>query len=197
MTYNDIFLKRAILRNIPIAFEGRKLGKTEVASVMLMRVVYEKKVEEFNKDMEEVLKGLKKEGFDDRAQAIAEMEKVDLQKKTAEEWKEGDKDENGKPIEKPEMPTKEELKKVEETRKTKEDYDKELKELNENYSAAREKKLNESISLQNSSFSHEEYAEICEVIGLEGNIDISGFGKEPIKMPKIDFLEMIAINLVE
>lgn len=196
MIYGDVFLKKAILRNIPIAFEGRKLGKAEVASVMLMRVAYEKKVEEFNKDMEEVLKGLKKEGFDDRAQAIAEMEKVDIRKKAAEEWKEGDKDENGNPVEKLEMPTKEELKKAEETRKTKEDYDKELAELNENYYEARKKKLEESTTITNGTFTHNEYAEICELIGAEGTIELLGFADEAVKVAREEFLGMIATHLV-
>ena len=101
MTYEEFFMNRAILNNIPLVFEGRRLGKSEVASVMLMRVAYNKKTEEFNKCMEDVLKGLKKEGFDERAQAIAAMEDVDRRKKASEEWQVGAKDEPGTQIEKP------------------------------------------------------------------------------------------------
>lgn len=196
MTYEEIFMRRAILSNIPLVFEGRKLGKSEVASVMLMRVAYNKKTEEFNKCMEDVLKGLKKEGFDERAQAIAAMEDVDRRKKAAEEWKEGDKDEAGKPIEKPAMPTEEELKKAEETRKTKDDHDKELAELNENYSEARKKKLEESTTIANGTFTRSEYAEICELIGSEGTIELFGFADEAVKVARAEFLAMIATHLV-
>lgn len=196
MTYNEIFSRNNIVSNIPLVYEGRKLGKSEAASVMLVRVAYANKVQEYEKYMEDVLKGLKKEGFDERSQAISEMEDIDRRKKAAEEWKKGDKDANGKPVEKPEMPTKEELEKAEKTRETKEEYDKELKELEEAYGEARKKHGEKDVKFD-SKLTRAEYAEICELIGYEGDFEFSSIftgGKERIS--KEMFLSLIAANLV-
>ena len=54
MTYEEAFYKRVILANIPLVYEGRKLPKSETASVMLMRVAYNKIVDEFQEDMRKV-----------------------------------------------------------------------------------------------------------------------------------------------
>lgn len=197
MTYNDIYLKNRIVANIPLVFEGRKLPKSETASVMLIRVAYNNKVQEFEKDMEEVLKGLKKEGFDDRAHAIAEMESVDARMKAAKEWKKGQKGEDGKPVEKPEMPSDEELKKADETRATKEEFEAEKKELEEEYVTARQKRAEQKVEVKNGMFSRSEYAEICEVIGYEGEIEVSGFADVPVKISREEFLGMIAAHLVQ
>lgn len=197
MTYNDIFFRNRIVANIPLVFEGRKLPKSETASVMLIRVAYNNKVQEFEKDMEEVLKGLKKEGFDDRAHAIAEMESVDTRMKAAKEWKKGQKGEDGKPVEKPEMPSDEELKKTDETRATKEEFEAEKKELEEEYVTARQKRAEQKVEVKNGMFSRSEYAEICEVIGYEGEIEVSGFADVPVKIPREEFLGMIAAHLVQ
>lgn len=196
MKYNDIFTRKAILNNIPLVFEGRKLGKSEVASLMLIRVAYDRKTDEFNKFMEDVLKGLKKEGFDERSQAVQQMEDVDRRKKAAEEWKEGDKDPDGKPVEKPSMPTKEELDKSDKTRETKANYDKELEELNESYMEARNKKLEEETTISGGTFTRAEYAEICGLIGSEGDIELTGFATEAVKIPRAQLLNMIAAHLV-
>lgn len=197
MTYNDIFFRNRIVANIPLVFEGRKLPKFETASVMLIRVAYNNKVQEFEKDMEEVLKGLKKEGFDDRAHAIAEMESIDARMKAAKEWKKGQKGEDGKPVEKPEMPSDEELKKADETRATKEEFEAEKKELEEEYVTARQKRAEQKVEVKNGMFSRSEYAEICEVIGYEGEIEVSGFADVPVKIPREEFLGMIAAHLVQ
>lgn len=197
MTYNDIFFRNRIVANIPLVFEGRKLPKSETASVMLIRVAYNNKVQEFEKDMEEVLKGLKKEGFDDRAHAIAEMESVDARMKAAKEWKKGQKGEDGKPVEKPEMPSDEELKKADETRATKEEFEAEKKELEEEYVTARQKRAEQKVEVKNGMFSRSEYAEICEVIGYEGEIEVFGFADVPVKISREEFLGMIAAHLVQ
>ena len=197
MTYNDIFFRNRIVANIPLVFEGRKLPKSETASVMLIRVAYNNKVKEFEKDIEEVMKSLKKEGFDDRAHAIAEMESVDARMKAAKEWKKGQKGEDGKPVEKPEMPSDEELKKADETRATKEEFEAEKKELEEEYVTARQKRAEQKVEVKNGMFSRSEYAEICEVIGYEGEIEVSGFADVPVKIPREEFLGMIAAHLVQ
>lgn len=197
MTYNDVFFRSNIASNIPLVLEGRKLPKAETASVMLLRVAYSAKVEEYQKCLEEVLKGLKKEGFDDRARAVAEMESVDARAKAAKEWKKGKTDKDGKPVEKPEMPTQEELDKAEKTRETVEEFEKEKKELEEAYAEAQRKKSEEKVEIKNGTLSRAEYAEICEMIGSEGEIEIRGFSDHPVNIPKEQFLGMIASKLVE
>lgn len=196
MTYNDVFLRSNIASNIPLVFEGRKLPKAETASVMLLRVAYSGKVEEYQKCLEEVLKGLKKEGFDDRARAVAEMESVDARAKAAKEWKKGDTDKDGKPAEKPEMPTAEELEKAEKTRETVEEFEKEKKELEEAYMEAQQKKSEEKVDFKNGTLTRAEFEEICELIGTEGDIEVRGFSDTPVKLPKEQFLGMVASKLV-
>lgn len=197
MTYNDIFFRNRIVANIPLVFEGRKLPKSETASVMLIRVAYNNKVQEFEKDMEEVLKGLKKEGFDDRARAIADMEAVDSRIKTYKEWKKDQKGEDGNPTQKPEMPSEEEIKKADETRSSKEDFEAEKKELEEAYLEARKRKSEEKVEIKNGMFSRSEYAEICDQIGCEGEIEVFGFTDVPVKISREEFLSIIAVHLVQ
>ena len=80
MTYNDIYNRRNILLNIPLSFEGRRLGKETVANVMLLRVAYQLKLDEYFKIMQEVEKGLKKEGYEERAKTYQQMKKGETPK---------------------------------------------------------------------------------------------------------------------
>lgn len=190
MTYNDVFLRRNILLNIPLVLNGNKLPKSTAASVMLLRVSYNNKVDEFIKFIDDVKKGLKKEGFDEREQSVLRMEDVDRRKKAFEEWKEGD-------GEKPSMPTKEELEKAEETRKTLDDFNAEKKELEGQISEAQNKKALEEVDMKNGKLTKDELADIYEVIGVDGEIDYFVPGqKDKAKVPKEWFLNMIASNLV-
>ncbi len=77
-----------------------------------MRVAYDKAAKAFDDDMQQVLKEIKKEGYDERAQKINHMKEID-----------------GK-----EDATKEEKKEADEIRKTEEDFNKETEELNKAYS---------------------------------------------------------------
>ena len=191
MTYNDVFLRRNILLNIPLVFEGNKLPKSTAASVMLLRVAYQNKVDEFIKFLEEAKKGFKKEGFDERAQAVSQMEEIDRRKKAADEWKEGNEGE------KPTMPTAEELEKAEKTRETLEEFNNEKKELEEQIQEAQNKKASETVKMENGSLSKEELADIYDMLGADGDIDYSVPNQvEKVKVPKEWLLSMIATNLV-
>lgn len=191
MTYNDVFLRRNILLNIPLVFEGNKLPKSTAASVMLLRVAYQNKVDEFIKFLEETKKGFKKEGFDERAQAVSQMEEIDRRKKAADEWKEGNEGE------KPTMPTTEELEKAEKTKETLEEFNKEKKELEEQIQEAQNKKAAETVKIENGSLSKAELADIYDMLGADGDIDYSVPNQvEKVKVPKEWLLNMIATNLV-
>lgn len=74
MTYNDIYNHRNILLNIPLTFESRRLNKETAANVMLLRVAYQHKLDEYFKIMKEVESGLKNEGYEERAKAYHQMQ---------------------------------------------------------------------------------------------------------------------------
>ena len=114
MTNQEMFLKRLTLLNIPLSLEGKELPSELKAKIMLMRVAYDKAAKAFDDDMQQVLKEIKKEGYDERAQKINHMKEID-----------------GK-----EDATKEEKKEADEIRKTEEDFNKETEELNKAYSEA-------------------------------------------------------------
>ena len=188
MKYNEVVANRNILVNIPLAFEGRRLPKETAASVMLLRVAYQQKVDEFVKTLDEVKKGLKKDGFDERARAVAEMEDVDKRKKASEEWVgEG---------ERPAMPTDEELKKAEETRATLEDFGKEKKELEEALSEANRKKLEEDAGKMG-KLTKDELADLYELLGSEGVFNFVLPGSDvPMAVGREELLAWVAVNLV-
>lgn len=191
MTYNDVFLRRNLLLNIPLSKDGNKLPKSTAASLMLLRVSYQRKVDEFIKILEDVQKEFKKEGYDERARAVSEMRNIDERRKKTESWKEGDEGE------KPQMPSKEELEKAEETRKTLKAFEEEQKELNEHVSEAQDKHAKDEVDMGNNKFTKEEFADIYEIIGADGNMDYA-IPNQPDKMkvPCEWFLNMVATHLV-
>ena len=191
MTYNDVFLRRNLLANIPLVKNGVKLPKSTAATLMLLRVSYQQKVDEFVKILEEVQKEFKKDGYDERASKIAEMRSIDERKKAAESWKESD------GAEKPEMPSKEELDKAEEIRKTLADFEKEQNELNEHVSEAQDKHAKDNVQMSDCTFTKSEFADIYEIIGADGEMEYSIPNQsEKSKVPCEWFLNMIAYNLV-
>lgn len=185
MKYSELLDENVFIGNIPMMVDGKRLPKQTAANVILLRVELQKKATALTEDMQEVLKGLKKEGFDDRAKAVQEMESVDERVKKCEAWKEGDEGE------KPEMPTAEELKKAEETRAKKADFDAELKEVEEAYTEAYSKKLKEEVSVKG-TLNRNDLAEIYEVIGTDGEMDFRRNDGKTVKISKADFLTILA-----
>lgn len=189
MTYNDIFNRRNILVNIPLALDGNRLPKQTAASVMLLRVAYQNKVDEFVKFIQDVQRGLKKEGFDERAQAVAEMKGIDERRRKAEEW-----DGEG---EQPVMPSKEELERADKTRETLADFEAERRELEDATLEAQRKKAEEKVDMKNGTLTRQELADIYDLLGAEGDIAYSVPGmSEPTTVPCEWLLGLIASNLV-
>lgn len=189
MTYNDIFNRRNILANIPLALDGNRLPKQTAASVMLLRVAYQNKVDEFVKFIQDVQRGLKKEGFDERAQSVAEMKGIDERRRKAEEW-----DGEG---EQPAMPSKEELEKADKTRETLDDFEAERRELEDATLEAQRKKAEEKVDMKNGTLTRQELADIYDLLGAEGDIAYSVPGmSEPTTVPREWLLGLIASNLV-
>lgn len=174
MTNNELFIKRLTLLNIPLLFEGNQLPDKLKAKLMIMRVAYDKAVNSFEDDMKEVLKNLKKEGYDERAQKIHRMKEID-----------------GK-----EDATKEEKKEADEIRGTEEEFNKETETLNKDYSTAYQQKLEDKSDMKPKFLSIEDYTDIIAMIGTEGIIKIKWTSPDLIEVNKEEFLSMIANCLV-
>ena len=188
MNYNDVFLRSALLESIPLN-DGKYFFPPELStSVILLRVGYNKKKQEFEDEMQAVLKELKKEGFDERSQAIQQMEDVDKRLKAHEEW-----DGNG---EQPKKPSDDELAKAEETRKTEADYRKEYAELDESYRNARTKKAEEEVTLATDKMEYDTFKQLVGALGTAGMIPVVGIPMLS-EMQKQEFLQAVCINLVK
>ena len=87
MTNQEMFLKRLTLLNITLSLEGKELPSELKAKIMLMRVAYDKAAKAFDDDMQQVLKEIKKEGYDERAQRINRMKEVDGKEDATKEEK--------------------------------------------------------------------------------------------------------------
>ncbi len=175
MTNQGMFLKRLTLLNIPLSLEGKELPSELKAKIMLMRVAYDKAAKAFDDDMQQVLKEIKKEGYDERAQKINRMKEID-----------------GK-----EDATKEEKKEADEIRKTEEDFNKETEELNKAYSEAYQEKMKEECDMKPRKFAFEGFAKIIELIGTDGAIKVKWDFPEALEIPKEEFISLIATNLVD
>ena len=188
MTVNEIFFRNEIAQNIPLVNDGVKLSKSTLANVMLLRASCEKQVQNFESEMSECLTRLKQDGFDKRKIAYEEMKMVDKKKYAHDNW-----DGQG---EKPDAPTKEELLASEETRLTAKDFEKEENELKEAYFELRKKASEKDIRF-NASISRDDFADICEIVGIDGDMNYRKlYSNEIVTVQKKDFLSVIASNLV-
>ena len=192
MKYAEIFNKASIVKNIPLICEGRELPAGMNAIVVLTRVQYDKYIKTFQDEMDSVLKGLKKEGFDERSERQNRLKDIDERAEASKKWKKGDKDDKGNLIEKPVPPTAEELKEAEEIRKEKDAYDKELEKLESDYRKAHDEKMGEEVEIKERKFTAEQFESIIRTIGVEGDIEVNGN-----KMPKTHFINMIGALFVE
>ena len=165
------------------------------ATVVLMKVAYDKIASEFDKDMQEVLKGFKKEGFDDRSKDMQRMNEIDKRKESFQSWKKGAKDENGNDIQIPTAPTDEELKEAERIREGEEGFEEECKELEKSYQKAYSEKLKEEVKFTERMFSVSDLSEIIGMLGTDGDMEITINGVKN-KIAKEAFISLIAANLV-
>ena len=191
MKYIDLMDKKGILDNVPLAFEGRELPSKLQAKLMLMRVGYDKVVAQFQEKLQEVLKGLKPDGFDALAADVQKLESVESRVSAFENW-------NGEG-EKPTMPTDEELKDAEEMRASGkyEESQKELKTLTEKYNEAYRLELLADVDYAERKFTEDEYAEIVAMVGTAGKVDFFLADGQKVEIAKVDLLAMVAANFVE
>lgn len=121
ITYNKAFYRSLVLSSIPFKVGNRELDGDTATALLLLSAKYGKIAESFNALISDALKKLKEKDekykdFDERAQKFGDMERIDARLKAHEAWREGDKDADGKPVERPAKPTDDELKRAEELR---------------------------------------------------------------------------------
>lgn len=195
MNYEEILSKRNIASNVPLVYDGKELSRDMKAAVVLMKVSYDKIVAEFAKDMEEVAKGLKKEGFDILSEDMKRMNEIDKRKEAFQTWKKGAKDEKGNDIPRPTAPTDEELKEAERIREEKEGFEEECKNLEKSYQKAYSEKLKEDVKFTERMFSVSDLSEIIGMLGTDGDMEITINGVKN-KIAKEAFISLVAANLV-
>lgn len=179
MKYIDIFNKAAIVKHIPLIFEGRKLPKGMNSSVVLMRIQYDKYIEEFNKDMQKIANELKPQGYDEKCSKIEKMNDIFERKSKIEK---------GESLDELKYPSETEIKEAENIKETEAKFLKEKEELDLEYSKAYSEKMQQEIDIKERVFSEEELDEIVDLIGVEGSISINN--KD---VPKEQFINTIAI----
>lgn len=192
MTYNEIFFNsKVILNNIPLGNKAFTFSPRIATSVLLMQVSYDQKVKEYNEFMQEALAKLKKEGFDERSRKVNTFKDVDRRMTAYLEWKEGDSEER------PSKPNEQELEAAKEGEAILAEFETEMKELELAYEEAATKKSSEEVKDFNKKLSLAEYEELVSCIGVSGNMSILTNGDTQTDISKVEFLRLIATNIVE
>ena len=190
MKYYELLSKSNLVNQIPLVFNGIKLPADTAANIVLLKVSYNNAIEDLRKEQEEILKNLKKEGFDDRLHSIEEMESVDARIKAFNEWTEDLTDDKGNKVEKPKYPTEEEINKANETRKISVEFEKEKEELSEVYEKAIQKKYFEDVKLDK-GITKEDWKNIYNIIGTDSTIEFKYPNGSSKEINGIHFLQYI------
>lgn len=195
MTFQEVSFCNSLLGSVPLVIDGHPMYAKTSTDVILLQVTYQQKMKEFDEFMQEVLKKLKKEGFDDRLQKHNRFTELDGRIKAHDEWKEGQTNADGKPVERPAKPSDAEIEEADKLRADEEDFAKEMSELDAAYQEAYTKKINEEVKGMK-KFSRETYESIISFIGFQGNLTLSFPNREPFEVSRQEFLRMVGFNLV-
>lgn len=176
ITYNQAFYRSMVLSSIPFKMGSRELDDSTATALLLLSAKYGKIAESFNALISDALKKLKEKddkykGFDERAQKFGDMERIEARLKAHESWHEGDKDADGKPVERPVKPSDEELKQAEELRNAddKEAFYEAFKSLKEAERSLRDKHGDDEVD-EPTGLTPTELQGILRCIGMEGDI---------------------------
>lgn len=192
MTYNEIFFNsKVILNNIPLGNKAFTFSPRIATSVLLMQVSYDQKVKEYNGFMQEALAKLKKEGFDERSRKVNTFKDVDKRMTAYLEWKEGDSEER------PSKPNEQELEAAKEGESILAEFEAEYHELELAYEEASKKKSSEEVKDFCEKLRLSDYEELVSCIGVSGNLSILTIDGNYKEVPKVEFLRLIAANIVE
>lgn len=177
MTYQELFFRKSILDAIPMKIGDKKLSTFAVSDVILLQVAYQVKIDEFNNAMQEVLKKLKKDGFDERFQKKKLYD--DLCNKEESTL------------------TNDEIKEKSEFEEISAAFNVEFNELQETYSDAYNKKLKEEIPEMN-KLSNNTFNAIIDIMDFNEKTLLSvTFFSEPKETSQEELLSMIGYHLVE
>lgn len=176
ITYNQAFYRSMVLSSIPFKMGSRELDDNTATALLLLSAKYGKIAESFNSLISDALKKLKEKDekykdFDDKAQKFGDMERVEARLKAYESWHEGDKDADGKPVERPAKPSDDELKRAEELRNSDDckSFYEVFKALNDAEFNLRKKHGEDEID-EPAGLSPSELQGILRCIGTEGDI---------------------------
>lgn len=181
MKWTEIAGRANILMNVPMAEGDRKLKGESVAELILLRVAYERKRDELRQFMQDVAKRLKPEGYDEREAKVQRMRDIEERAKAAE--KGGDN-----------APAPEELEEAKETRAdVLETHEREKEELEKAFLEAQERKMDEEEPSPAKGLSRAAFADICSLLGTEGDTAMLLPGQEkPLPVAKAQLLTWIA-----
>lgn len=180
MKWTEIAGRANILMNVPMAEGDRKLKGESVAELILLRVAYERKRDELRQFMQDVAKRLKPEGYDEREARVARMRDIEERAKASEK---GDN-----------APAPEELEEARKTRaETLETHEKEKEELEKAFMEAQERKMDEDAPAPAKGLSRAAFADICSLLGTEGDTAMLLPGQEkPVPVSKAQLLTWLA-----
>lgn len=172
----ELLNNHAILSNIPLIFESRELSSKLQAKIMLMRVSYEKYVTAFDEKIKEALEKMKPEGFNDLAREVEKMRSIEAKIDASES----------------ELA---EAKKIRDEKLA--EYEPKEKDVIEKFNELRKQELENESDIKVKKFTEDEYAEIISIVKSEGDEYPYKVNGQTIKVPRLQFLGMIAANLVE
>ena len=196
MKYYELVAKSNIINQVPLYYNGEKLPASSAADIVMLRVTLNTILQEKQKFLEEALSKLKKEGFDERARDVEEMKKVKSILQALEEWKEGDKDNEGNEIPKPEKPSEEAIKKAEETALIEEDFNKEKEELISAYEEITKKQFVEDIEFTK-GISRETWESVYNMIGVENTIKFTYPNSKEVDLNNEIFLQYLGELIIK
>ena len=183
MNYIDVLNKRALIAHVPLKIGNREMLDTLKAKVFLMRVQYNSIIDKFEKEMQDVLKEIKKDypEFDTQAADIEKMKSIDERLKAFNEHKGAD----------DKKPSEEEIQEADIIREGEKEFNELNEKLTRQYIEAREEKIKEEVSIKERKFTIEEFSQVIGVIG-SSPIEI-----EKKEIPAEMFLSDIASLFVE
>lgn len=188
MTYNDIFFQNQILVNIPTRLGERSLSAATATSLLLMRVAFQSKMEEYESICRMLLDDIKKDdkfsGFDEKAMAHEEAARILAMKKAHDEW-------SGAEDSRPACPSADEISKAETTMASSAEYEKVLSELTNAYGEARAKQAEVETNIEFSKLTRAELEDIVGVIGTQDALHVKTLNGE-FDEPSQSFLALIA-----
>lgn len=196
MTYNDIMERNILAASLPLEKDGRPLPTALSAKVLLLQVELQSTIARYEELMQEALKKIKPEGFDERHSALMRMEDTDRRLAAHEAWKEGDTDADGNPVERPARPSDEELAQAEAVRPEADGYRAECDKVWERWMAVRSEKAAEDAGTPR-LLPRDEYAALVDHIGLSGQTELTRPDGSKERMDNVDYLRLIAANLLD